>query len=453
MKKIFSFALAVLFLIAMCPAAFAQRTDTKRYAQCYGYDRECALHIYAINIDGLLSYSIDVTFDDEKITPESREDTAALLQKNIEYKTDKVIEYTENFEEDGNTLHYSLSFAEPVGKLEDPGSNHCLLMMYFDAVSEFRGLSFKINAVMNYCDGSKEELIIPADFPDVKNIEAEITGGQRQWSILHRYAEEYLGDADGDGSVTPADARQILRFSVDLETPDERQKYICDIANNDGITAADARLALRMSVNLEDLFKFKNGYHIHSMDSEQMEIVESTCTQPGYEKGKCITCGKQIQEVIEPLGHTTRLGFCDRCGEHQTQLEDALIAVDTLIGEAIQCKSVAVQKFNAYMADEQYEKAYKEFPNVAAGYKKAQKKLKEAFDMVSGPDYAPEFNAIQDAISDMMNGLDTIVSARYPEYYDFAERFPYHAESSDIAFYTALELYIEAVYALGYSYE
>lgn len=73
-------------------------------------------------------------------------------------------------------------------------------------------------------------------------------------------AEGYLsiGDVDGDGSVTSADARLALRASVSLENyPEDTSEFYAADADYDGrITSADARLILRASVGLEYLVDF-----------------------------------------------------------------------------------------------------------------------------------------------------------------------------------------------------
>lgn len=56
------------------------------------------------------------------------------------------------------------------------------------------------------------------------------------------------GDVDGDGKVTAADARNILRASVGLE---EIPLEVGDIDGDGKITAADARTALQQSVTKE----------------------------------------------------------------------------------------------------------------------------------------------------------------------------------------------------------
>jgi len=60
-----------------------------------------------------------------------------------------------------------------------------------------------------------------------------------------------LGDVDGDGRITAADARLTLRFSARLIDLTEQQKKAADINGDGKITAANARRVLRWSARLE----------------------------------------------------------------------------------------------------------------------------------------------------------------------------------------------------------
>ncbi|MCR5782546.1 MAG: dockerin type I repeat-containing protein, partial [Clostridia bacterium] len=60
------------------------------------------------------------------------------------------------------------------------------------------------------------------------------------------------GDVDGDGYLTPADARLILRYSVKLEEMTDEQRDRGDMNNDGEVLANDARLALLACVLLED---------------------------------------------------------------------------------------------------------------------------------------------------------------------------------------------------------
>ena len=58
------------------------------------------------------------------------------------------------------------------------------------------------------------------------------------------------GDADGDGGLTPADARLVLRCAVGLETMAPELLSHCDLDADGSVTPADARLTLRHAVGL-----------------------------------------------------------------------------------------------------------------------------------------------------------------------------------------------------------
>ena len=61
-----------------------------------------------------------------------------------------------------------------------------------------------------------------------------------------------LGDIDGDGRISAADARLVLRAAVGLEILTEDQLKAADFDKDGKITAADARLILRKSIGLEE---------------------------------------------------------------------------------------------------------------------------------------------------------------------------------------------------------
>lgn len=61
-----------------------------------------------------------------------------------------------------------------------------------------------------------------------------------------------MGDTDGDGKISAADARLALRASVGLEKLSGAQNTAAEVDKKAEITASDARLILRASVGLED---------------------------------------------------------------------------------------------------------------------------------------------------------------------------------------------------------
>lgn len=60
-----------------------------------------------------------------------------------------------------------------------------------------------------------------------------------------------LGDVDGDGLITAADARLVLRYSVGIENLTEQQKRAADIFLNGSIDSANARKLMRIAVGLD----------------------------------------------------------------------------------------------------------------------------------------------------------------------------------------------------------
>lgn len=59
------------------------------------------------------------------------------------------------------------------------------------------------------------------------------------------------GDVNGDGKVTAADARTVLRASSGLEKLSSDEKKAADVNDDGKVTAADARTILRKSSGLE----------------------------------------------------------------------------------------------------------------------------------------------------------------------------------------------------------
>ncbi len=112
-----------------------------------------------------------------------------------------------------------------------------------------------------------------------------------------------IGDVDGDGSITAADARLALRASVKLETLTDAQTKAADVDGQPGITAADARLILRASVKLEEL----KDPHTHSFTGTVTKAA--TCTAEGVKTFTC-ECGEgTYTEKIPATGHSYDKGI------------------------------------------------------------------------------------------------------------------------------------------------
>lgn len=64
-------------------------------------------------------------------------------------------------------------------------------------------------------------------------------------------AESVLGDVNGDGYITSADARLALRFSAAMDKPTEEQKALSDMNGDGSVTVADVKLIMADALDLE----------------------------------------------------------------------------------------------------------------------------------------------------------------------------------------------------------
>ncbi len=103
-----------------------------------------------------------------------------------------------------------------------------------------------------------------------------------------------IGDVDGNGKITAADARIALRASVGLENLTADQIKVADVDGKPGIAASDARLILRASVGLETL---------HTHEYKDAITKAPTCTEKGVKTFTC-ECGDSYTEEIAAKGHT-----------------------------------------------------------------------------------------------------------------------------------------------------
>lgn len=116
----------------------------------------------------------------------------------------------------------------------------------------------------------------------------------------------------GDGNVTAADARIILRYSVGLERINSIDILFADADSDGSIKASDARLALRTAVGFE---KISYG------EFEIIYLQEATCNTSGTIVAKNAD-GKTIEMLIKSVGHILDIyasckgeGVCEVCRE------------------------------------------------------------------------------------------------------------------------------------------
>ena len=106
------------------------------------------------------------------------------------------------------------------------------------------------------------------------------------------------GDPDGDGTVTAADARFVLRSAVGLEscTPGTAEFLCADVDGSGGLTAEDARCVLRAAVGLLDLETMEEI----SVPDEGEPTDEPTAQAPVE-----TTTQAPVEQITEPPVETT----------------------------------------------------------------------------------------------------------------------------------------------------
>ena len=103
------------------------------------------------------------------------------------------------------------------------------------------------------------DLLKRADGLRVTDETAEVTAdaqtvtGMRLYTETHVYTLILRGDLTGDGKVSTADARQALRYAVNLDTPGETDILSAAFEDPAAVTVADARTILRAAVGLQEI--------------------------------------------------------------------------------------------------------------------------------------------------------------------------------------------------------
>ena len=150
------------------------------------------------------------------------------------------------------------------------------------------------------------------------------------------FAAAPLGDTDGDGAVTPADARAVLRVSVRLDEPGAYADAM-DVDADGRITAADARLVLRRAVGI--VMRFPPEMPIPVPREENAFVLDIGAPRALFYEadGNVILYRKGIDEWTAPastiklLTALTALQYCDPDREFTVGDEIDLIGWDSSV--------------------------------------------------------------------------------------------------------------------------
>lgn len=242
--------------------------------------------------------------------------------------------------------------------------------------------------------------------------------------------EKDIADMDGDFEITPADARVILRIAVGLETPTPYYEY--RLLNPP--TCLDQGMNLR--TNTEAPFDTYYQYLPalgHDFSDLKYVTKAATCYAPGFGTYKCVRCTlTEDKEVIvphewseatcispkrclnagctavdgSPLGHTTRLGYCGRCGQYQEVLYDYYNkGIRTPLNDAVKAMQDAKTKMTLIHSDDITNKTVT-LDNVIPFYKTAYNYYYAAYKACDG---YPEFKELEKQIYGICQELLKIV--------------------------------------------
>lgn len=237
MKKIFSFILAVVMTVSTCTVAFADyRGAVDGLELKSGFNPVVRVSensfdyvIYAYDMTGMTNGDFTVIYDTSAFTLNSVKQTG---------------NYTNSVYNDvDGCIYFSYLYSET--------NTSTAVKMYI--------LNFSINnTVINYPEikvtnvagtfikSEKDTQIVEA----TEDNAAISEGTDKDDNYMQDDEEYYKGDVNGDGVVTPADARLVLRHAARLELLYLEQLIFADFDNDGKITPADARMVLRKAAGL-----------------------------------------------------------------------------------------------------------------------------------------------------------------------------------------------------------
>lgn len=133
-------------------------------------------------------------------------------------------------------------------------------------------------------------------------------------------SQSMMGDVNGNGKVTAADARIILRVSAKIDPADSISLYNTDADGNGKITASDARIVLRVSANLSEFVYGFDGNGIpcalNVLRSDEY-FVNASYKEPSSSTTVSMSLarnGKNIYIISDDMGFDmSEIGFSE-CG-------------------------------------------------------------------------------------------------------------------------------------------
>lgn len=161
----------------------------------------------------------------------------------INYKLTTNIEY--NFgraDNSDNPVSYTVGIAQPIYDIKPPVAGYTFDGWYL--TEDFSG-----ERVTEIPAGETGDKILYAKWLSYEEIEIAKREAREKFMTDNKY-----GDPDGDGSITAADARLVLRTAVGLESQPYEILKRMDYFNTNTVSSMNARTTLRIAVGLDSLY-------------------------------------------------------------------------------------------------------------------------------------------------------------------------------------------------------
>lgn len=177
-------------------------------------------------------------------------------QGNISYPfADRLVEYLFNL-----AITHKNIIERNVGRIQNKAYKNRIFKGYYDIFDDnllqrLYTISKTTYNNIELADGKKIQNQKKISIPQLANIKAfkgviEITSEDENKVLITTEDKILLGDFDGDGKITVADALSVLRIAAKLVEEDPKLLALCDMDSDDKITVNDALIILRTAARL-----------------------------------------------------------------------------------------------------------------------------------------------------------------------------------------------------------
>lgn len=158
-----------------------------------------------------------------------------IITTNIEYSFGRA-------DNSNNPVSYTFGNVTPIYDIRSPVAG-------FSFGGWYKTKDFSGEKVTEIPADTTGDIILYAKWISEKEVENALRAEREKYMV-----EKHFGDINGDGNITAADARLVLRYSVGLEEFSYELLKRVDYYNTDTVTALNARTTLRLAVGLDSLY-------------------------------------------------------------------------------------------------------------------------------------------------------------------------------------------------------